>query len=251
MRDAITSADIKAALAVRYQPPEWCLFFEVSNDTGTNSRRYADAVAMSIWPSRGYAIHGHEIKVSRSDFIAEMRDPAKADAVGEFCDFWWLVTPPKLVAAEELPTTWGLMEMTGAGMRVKKQAPKRESSPPTRGFLASMIRRGQDMEQAHIRRAIEKGEAERQARVNREVERRTKELREQVEKQAKWQDEFDAAFGVYPPPYTSPAEMAARIKLAQQIGGSWGALAQARNSALRLAEAIAAADPSAIQQAAE
>lgn len=232
--------DVRLALATRYQPPEWCLFFEVSNDTGTSRRRYADAVAMSIWPSRGYAIHGHEIKVSRSDFIAEMRDPTKADEVGRYCDFWWLVTPAKLVAVEELPETWGLLEVTGAGLRVKKQAPKREPADMTRGFMAAMIRRGQDMQQGHIQREIEKGETARQASMDREVERRTKELREKVARQAEWARDFEAAFGMAPRFYSNPVNIAEHIRVAEQIGGEWGALRRTQEAAIALAEAISA-----------
>ncbi len=33
----ITAADIRAALSSRYSGPEWCLFFEVANGTGSGS----------------------------------------------------------------------------------------------------------------------------------------------------------------------------------------------------------------------
>ena len=38
-------------IAARYPPPEWAVFFEVSNATGYATSRRADAIALGIWPS--------------------------------------------------------------------------------------------------------------------------------------------------------------------------------------------------------
>lgn len=251
MADRVIANDIKRALAVKYQPPEWCLYYEVADDTGTRQSRYADAVAMSIWPSRGYQLHGFEVKVSRGDFLAEMRDPTKADAVGQFCDFWWLVVPKQMVVVEEVPETWGLMELTKAGLRIKKQAPKREAVEPSRGFMAALLRRGQDMQQAHVQKAIEEGEVSRRANMNREIERRTKDTREKAEKNAEWAREFERAFGIKPKQYTPPARMAETFKIAERIAGEFGALEQIRNTAKRLVEDIDSAAPAIKQEDAE
>ncbi|MFN3169274.1 MAG: hypothetical protein ACE37E_01115 [Hyphomicrobiales bacterium] len=205
----------------------------MADDTGTRGRRYADAVAMSIWPSRGYSLQGFEVKVSRSDFISEMKDPTKADAVGQYCDLWWLVTPSKLVAPEELPETWGLMELTGAGLRVKKQAPKREPATPTRGFMAALLRRGQDMQQAHIRKAIEDGNAKRQSEIDSRVEEKTRLLKKKVADNAEWQSEFEQRFGVKPSDYRfrDPSKLADAIKLAEGLVGDYSRLTALRNTA--------------------
>ena len=55
--------------------------------------RYADAVAMNLFPSRGLALHGFEIKVSKSDFKSEIENPEKSVPVQQYCDHWWIVAP--------------------------------------------------------------------------------------------------------------------------------------------------------------
>lgn len=236
-----TSSDIRAALSVKFCQPEYVIFWEVSNATGLHARRHADAVAMSIWPSRGYTIHGFEIKVSRSDFIAEMKDPTKADAVGEFCDFWWLVTPAGLVHPNELPENWGLMELTGAGLRVKKQAPKTPAAPLSRGFAAALLRRTGNADAAHIQAGIAKANAERDKRFQAAVDRETRRLRDDLAEQKQWRADFETAFGMPVKNYSCPADIALHIKVAEKIGGKWGeaSLAEVKRHADALSTAIA------------
>lgn len=97
------TGDIKAAMRARYCAPEWALMFEVGDGTGVNQRRWADAVAMNLWPSRGMEVNGFEIKVSRSDWQRELKNPAKAESVQQYCDRWWIVTAPGIVKDGELP----------------------------------------------------------------------------------------------------------------------------------------------------
>lgn len=136
---------IEAILAKAHSAPEWACFFEVSNTTGFAATRRADAVAMALWPSRGLTIRGFEIKRSRGDLKREHDDPSKAEAVAQYCDEWYLVTPPKLVAdiGTQLPAAWGLMEAdpeTGK-LRTVRAAKALEAKPISRGFLAAMLRR--------------------------------------------------------------------------------------------------------------
>lgn len=234
------SSDIRAALARKYCPPEWFIAYEVANDTGTRANRYADAVALSIWPSRGYRLEGFEVKVSRSDFMAEMKAPDKADAVMQHCDYWWLVVPKNMVAPEEVPLTWGLMDLTDAGLRVRRMAPKLDPEPVTRGFMAALLRRSTNLAQAHIQEAIAKGEAEREARLEKEVERRTRDLREKLDKHAQWARDFEAAFGERPRSYVDPAKFAATIRAAEKLCGEWGALERVAKAAEGLVTEIEA-----------
>lgn len=210
--------DIEKALAARYSTEEWVCYFEVANSTGANIRRHADCVAMSIWPSRGFAIHGHEIKVSRQDFLKEMKDPSKADAVGQFCDYWWLVVPNGLVTPEEIPETWGLMVMQKNGLRIKKQAPKNpDTADITRGFMSAMLRRGRDLEKVHIQKAIEAGNAERQKQLEKDVERRTKHLKNEMEKLRDWKLKFEETFGMRLDTWDRPDKIAEKLKLAEKL----------------------------------
>ena len=107
------STEIYAALRARYCAPEHALFFEVANGTGSNIRRYADAVAMNLFPSRGLTLSGFEVKVSKHDWRRELKSPHKAEeGIFKYCDHWWVVAPSGIVGKDELPSTWGLLEFS-------------------------------------------------------------------------------------------------------------------------------------------
>lgn len=136
-----TAVDLMRMLLARYQAPEWVVLDEVSNGTGFQSTNRADALAMSIWPSRGIALHGFEVKVSRADLLKELATPAKADAVGKFCEYWWLVvSDKKLVDGVAVPETWGVLAPSAGVLRQVKEAVKTKATPWTPAFVASMLR---------------------------------------------------------------------------------------------------------------
>lgn len=137
---------LESLIALRHPSPEWATFFEVQNGTGwtgpKGSRlRRADALAFGIWQSRGYAVHGFEIKRSRSDWLKELADPEKADAVGAFCDRWWLVIDDRKIALDsEVPESWGILCAKGGKLVALRDAPKRDAVPLTRPQLAAILR---------------------------------------------------------------------------------------------------------------
>lgn len=163
----VTSADIKMALRKTFAAPGWQVFYEVGDDTGSRVRRHADAVAVGIWPSTGHGIYGFEIKVSRADWANEMKDPTKSWAIMQYCHRWGLVTPPGLVKADELPDNWGLMTFDGKSMRTVKQAPKLTPVPLTPGFVAAIVRRAGERDDAVIASAEERGRALERERMER------------------------------------------------------------------------------------
>lgn len=140
----VTSADIRAALRDRYAPPECAIAFEVAQGTGLDARRHLDAVAMELWPSRGHALHGIEIKVTRGDWRREKSDPEKAEEIARYCDFFWIAAPKGVVPLDELPSAWGLLEYSadGRGPRLKStvKAQRTKARPAGREFLAALFR---------------------------------------------------------------------------------------------------------------
>lgn len=114
----------------------------VRNGTGFARREgYADAISMELTPSRGLKLNGFELKVSRADWLRELKNPHKADFFYEHCDRWFLVVSDKDIVQEgELPEEWGLIAPKGTGMGVIKGAPVHETKPIDRLFLASLIR---------------------------------------------------------------------------------------------------------------
>ena len=47
--------------------------------------RVADFIAQDLWESAGMHLIGHEVKVSRSDWLTELADPTKAEAIKRYC----------------------------------------------------------------------------------------------------------------------------------------------------------------------
>ena len=131
-------------LRSRYSSNEYCFLQEIRDAAGHYASRSADAIAMNFWPSRGLPIHGFEIKSIRSDWIKEIKSPEKAESLYKFCDYWWLVCAgPGIAKTEEIPDSWGFMEVSESGKRLKiiKEAPKLTPTPPTKDFLATMLKR--------------------------------------------------------------------------------------------------------------
>lgn len=199
----LNATDMRAGMAKRWNAPQWAIMWEVGEGTGAASGRYADAVMMSLWPSRGLELHGVEIKVSRSDWKREAANPEKAEAIAKYCDRWWIHTPPGIVDdLSDLPPAWGLREFDGRAWHTIREAEKTDAAQITRPFLAAMLRRADGAMQSLMDEAmreareagyaeIEKARAGIRAQVEAGVERRTRKLAEGAEAVA----EFESAFG--------------------------------------------------------
>lgn len=128
------------AIERKHPEPAWACFAEVNQGTGSNAGRRADALAMSLWPSRGLIIRGFEIKVSKSDLRKEIKTPAKADAIASYCHEWWLVVPKGLIDdMSDIPDSWGVMEL-GKTLRSVKRAKSLKPKAVSYVFLASVLR---------------------------------------------------------------------------------------------------------------
>lgn len=158
---AWTSHALLELLRKKHSGDAWAFFAEVPERAGFSPRRI-DALAMSLWPSRGLELHGFEIKISRADWLRELRQAEKADGFWKRCDRFFLVAPSGVVAEDgELPPTWGLLQPAGGGLSYRKPAPKLEAAPLDRAFLAGLCRqihRASPAEHAldHVRREAHK-----------------------------------------------------------------------------------------------
>lgn len=185
---------------IREQFPsrEYAVLPQVANRTGGSASNYADAVALSLWPSRGLSLYGFEIKCSRQDFKREIEKPEKAEAIAAYCQYWYIVAASEKVAPlEEMPENWGLYvydEKTGK-IRLAKKAPKREDAAPLSiGFIAAVLRRAQEVAtpEARLREEHAKGYAEGMKRQKEIAQYELESLREEKKKWA----EFSKASGV-------------------------------------------------------
>lgn len=233
----LTATDVKALLRDRFDPNEYAIFFEVGE------HRRADAVAVNKWRSRGYAIHGFEIKVARGDWLKELKAPAKADDVIKWCDHWWLVAPTGVLKDAELPINWGYYEVASAGpgwkLRLKTRAPKLHPKPLDRTFALRLLRQaGQDNE-AMIRHrvdaALEKHRLARDSEIERRVEERTHGSRDY---KARYEELLEA-LGVETWD-TTPADVrrAMQLVLRLELTKDWGKLSMLRNQLAAMVKTI-------------
>lgn len=167
----MTADDLKAAIHRRYEWPEWHVESEV-----TLGGRRLDVVALNMWGARRWRIVGFEIKVSRGDWIRELDSFQKSEQWTEVVDSFYVVTPPKLIKADELPVGWGHLELAGSRMMTRAHAQVREGDRRTfpREVAARFITRmGQSVE-ATKRDFKWKLEHELREEIRADVEKRTK-----------------------------------------------------------------------------
>ncbi len=108
----ITAVVIDALLQRRYSDDQWRYLSQLRDGTGARQKRTIDAYALNIWPSEFQAI-AFEIKVSRSDFFHEIKDPSKFQRWDDRCTAFFYVLPSGLVQKHEIPEGCGLMEAYG------------------------------------------------------------------------------------------------------------------------------------------
>lgn len=126
-----SAKEIHDALKKRYCPPQWVYAKEFSMLTGweymTGLGRFVDGVAFNLWPSgkNGHVIIAFEIKVSRSDFRNELKDPKKREAAVKLADEFYFVTPKGMLRPEEIPHECGLIEVKEDGSaRIRVRVPE-------------------------------------------------------------------------------------------------------------------------------
>ncbi len=111
--------------------------------------RYIDLWAMRVDtaekavknPKEKYSIvHAIEVKVTRSDFNAEMKVPAKRLAAIHFSNYFSFATPRGIIEPEELPAGIGLIEFSGSkGKWIRN--PVHTSLEPVRWDLVAALGR--------------------------------------------------------------------------------------------------------------
>lgn len=138
-----SEAGVVKLIKQRWCMPEWATFSNVEVEGG-----YADAIAVNLWRSRGYKVIGFEVKTARSDWLRELKDPAKAERAAKFCHEFYVVADPGVVKPGELPLGWGLVETC-----VRSEAPALISRNPSKmpepkgitvALMMSIVRRASE-----------------------------------------------------------------------------------------------------------
>jgi hypothetical protein len=214
------------ALRDHFHAPEYVLLPQCRNAVGFDATRTADALVMSVWPSRGLHLYGVEIKVSRSDWQRELKDPKKADTIGQFCDFWFLAAGDESIVKDgELPPGWGLLvpgKKPGT-LRVKTAPVRIESvAPISRTFLAAILRK--TFEASMPLKEVED-------EINRRVLAQSAELRQQITDQVTRSLDRDYLI-------KRNAELEAVVKAFEEASGVW--IGSSADSAKRYGKALKA-----------
>lgn len=187
--DAARPFNVHGGLRTLFPADSYALFFEVGDGTGSLVTRRADAVVQCLWPSRGLWLAGVEIKVSRADWLRELADPAKADAIHRFCDHWYLaVSDAEIVRAGELPDGWGLLAPRAGKLAVKVRPAKLAPQPITAAFRAALLRAAQDAGTDHAAIAQAREEAYRKGK-----ERAARDAKYAIENAERARDDAKAA----------------------------------------------------------
>jgi hypothetical protein len=215
----MNSSNIRRLMERKFCQPEWALFHEVADATGV-ARRRADAIAVNLWESRGLGIHGFEIKVSRQDWLRELRDPAKAEAIARNCDHWWIVAPAGVVAKDELPPTWGFYSVDGRGLNCSIKAPKlpNEHVDGVRPFLAALIRRAGQHDEAELRRKVSEETLAIRTQAKSEAEASVKQRAREYDLLKEQVDAFEKRSGIRISEYVGGASLGRAVALVQKIG---------------------------------
>jgi hypothetical protein len=148
---------------------EWFFLRELRIGTGHrhHEMQRLDAFALNCLPHLGMKRVCYEVKMSRADFLGEIRRPLKRRIGMRFSNEFYFVTPAGMLTHEEIPSDCGLIEIgqaiTEESRRLVRRsegffsldpangvfcaaavpAPWRDSPGPTWQFVAAMLRNQQ------------------------------------------------------------------------------------------------------------
>lgn len=242
-----TADEVYSAIRVRFAPNEYALLPQVRNRSGFADGdvarggpvRYADAIAVGLWASRGNPIHGFEIKVARADWLKELKAPDKAEPVAAFCNYWWIAAPPNVAAALEVPDGWGLLTFTPNGtLKTAKDAPRRDGAPLTAGFVSSVLRRAAEAlpGEQELKARYDLGWKEGTAAAHKSDQWSLANEKEQREGLQRLIAEFEEAAGIRLQTYQGGKQLGEAVRLVlQQEGKGWEGNARRQFTAMRRA----------------
>ena len=108
MNGKVTARDVIALLKKRYDDGrQYAYATEVADSTGGGTRRL-DMVVMNCYQSKGFAIEGIEVKVSKSDLRRELQDASKHNIFFHDIDYYSLACPEEIIDMKLIPEKWGI-----------------------------------------------------------------------------------------------------------------------------------------------
>lgn len=156
----IKVSDIKELIRQRYGVSEnfganeWVVLSEVKTNTGFISRggtcggpfgeHYIDMMAFNCWPSKGFLKIAFEIKISRNDFLNELKHPEKRWLAQMYSHQFYYVAPKGIIDWKELPGGCGVIQVLEKDgkleLRTAYSAETKDASPLPDSLIASLLR---------------------------------------------------------------------------------------------------------------
>jgi len=138
--------EVLEVLKNMHDPRKWAFFEELRIGTGygKDSEQRFDAWAIHYYPSKRNVTRCYELKVSKSDFMHEVKKPFKRRAGLRLSNEFYFVTPKGLLSDDDINKMpeCGLMEVDKAGLiTTRVKAAHRSIHPPNWLFLSSLCRR--------------------------------------------------------------------------------------------------------------
>lgn len=106
----------------------------------------ADYLVMDTWGNYGLDVRRHpllgfEIKVSRNDYLKEIKNLDKSAPFRSVCAEWYMVVSSPSIVRNDLPDGWGLMIPRGDGLAcIRKPTKNLNPDPMPRGLVAGFLR---------------------------------------------------------------------------------------------------------------
>ena len=144
--------DIHRALKRRHTYPEWIYVEEVRLGTGfgryylegfhaqVKAEQRIDGFALNCYYSKRYERVSYEIKISRGDFLNEVKHPDKRVGAQMVSNRFYFAAPEGLIKPEEVPDGCGLVEIRGDFVRTKVRVPWSEAADWHPSFISSIFR---------------------------------------------------------------------------------------------------------------
>ncbi len=138
--EQVTAGLAVAHLYRRFPPPEFFSAHEVVVGFTERERRHpsfaegterrADFLALRLWGHKVGHLLGFEVKVTRSDFLQELKDPTKREPMEAVCAACYFVAPKGIFDVSELPEGWGWLETRASGLVTRREARHRAVGTP-------------------------------------------------------------------------------------------------------------------------
>lgn len=146
MSDNVTAQIILEALCAQYKstdPNEWIVLPElrIGSGFGPDAKSRIDLWVMNAYPCKDMIKIAYEIKVTRSDFLKELKSPDKRRWALNYSNRFYFATPEGLIKSRELPPECGLIEYANGKLTIKVGPQQRDCVAPSWGFVASIARR--------------------------------------------------------------------------------------------------------------